>query len=532
MQPVFELTADVHVYTLTGAEATSHLVACGGRSVLVDCHSGQMGRWLARRGLPSPDLILHTQVQPEHCREGGRFPEARLRVNAPLLELATDRAAWGRVSCTRWSAPSSWAVTLGQEPYSIAGAITVFPPDEPLTGAGGFQAGDRIAWQSLVFEVIPLPGHGRHAVGFVLEQAGRPLALFTGDLLCHPAKLVNMYDLEIRYGVTVLDQLPAALRSLAARPVQCWFPATGPAIVNGPQQARTLADAIDAYQEALNWHSGLYTPPPPPATLMTGRYVRRHEGIYQIANDGNCILLIDPQGRGLMFDPGPCDYESEERIANFHRDLDLFEREHGLRTVELAVVTHMHGDHYDMIPELKKRYPGCRAAALDRVAQVIEAPWDYPFPGLLPWYHLGFDHVAVEEVLSTDTPYNWHGTEIRAIHLPGHCYAHAAYLLTFNGLRLAITGDTIQSQGEADRLNFNISNDSVPDAHRGILKAYRQMTRETVDLNLGAHGSHFTDCGAQYAESLRRIEYALPYLRLLVRDGDLTAAFTRPRRGG
>jgi hypothetical protein len=167
-----------------------------------------------------------------------------------------------------------------------------------------------------------------------------------------------------------------------------------------------------------------------------------------------------------------------------------------------------------------------------------QVPSDYPYAGLLPWYNLGLDRVAVDVVLHEDTPHLWHEVAIRSIHLPGHCYCHAAYLLTFNGLRLAITGDSIQSDGEAGGLNFIISNHSVPDEHSGILKTYRQMVAEPVDLNLGAHGSHFTNCAAMYAESLCRIEYALPYLRRLVPGGDLEAAFLRPnfprwvRQGG
>jgi glyoxylase-like metal-dependent hydrolase (beta-lactamase superfamily II) len=258
-----------------------------------------------------------------------------------------------------------------------------------------------------------------------------------------------------------------------------------------------------------------------------GRYLQLHKGVYQLDNFGNCILLIDDQGRGLMFDPGPCDFESPNRLADFHRDLDLLERECGLRSIDLALVTHIHGDHYDMAPELRKRYPGCRVGAWDLVARVMEAPWDYPYPALLPWYNLGFDHVGVDDILSEDTPYRWHDVVIRSIHLPGHCYCHAAYLLIFNGLRLAITGDTIQSRGDSDGLNFTISNHSVPDERSGILKAYRQMVAEQVDLNIGGHGSHFINCAALYAESLKRVEHALPYLRCLVPGGDLEAAFVR-----
>jgi len=523
------LAQDVNVYSLVGS-ATSHLVVRDGRSLLIDCHSAQLDRWLACRGLPQPELILHTQVQPEHCCEGGSFPKARILVHAELAELAGDPVAYEKAARTVWDKPEEWMETLGREKYGIAGSVTVFPPEVPLALGGTFHEGDRIAWQDLVFEVIPLPGHGRHAVGFVLELDGLPLAVFTVDLLCHPARLVNLYDLETNYGGTALPALPTVLRELAQRPAQRYFPSTGRMLANGPEQALKLADAIEAYLEALRWNSGAFVPALQPEYPAIGRYRQLHRGVFQIDNFGNCILLIDDVGRGLMFDPGPCGFESPTRVADFHADLERFERECGLRTIDLALVTHVHGDHYDRIPELRKRYPACRVGAWDLVARVMEAPWDYPYPALLPWYNLGLDHVAVDDVLLEEEPFLWHEVPIRSIHLPSHCYCHAAYLLTFNGLRLAITGDTIQSRGDPGGLEFILSNHSVPDERSGILKSYRRMVAEEVDLNLGGHGSHFTDCAALYRESLRRVEHAQPFLRRLVPGDDLDAACVRPGR--
>jgi len=76
-----------------------------------------------------------------------------------------------------WDNPAAWGVTLGREKYGVAGSITVFPPAVPLKVAGTFREGDRLTWQDLVLEVIPLPGHGRYQVGFVLELTGKPLAI-------------------------------------------------------------------------------------------------------------------------------------------------------------------------------------------------------------------------------------------------------------------------------------------------------------------------------------------------------------------
>ena len=38
----------------------------------------------------------------------------------------------------------------------------------------------------------------------------------------------------------------------------------------------------------------------------------------------------------------------------------------------------------------------------------------------------------IDDVLTEEQPFLWHDVAIRSIHLPGHCYVHAGYLLTFN----------------------------------------------------------------------------------------------------
>ena len=522
-----QLAPDLCVASFIG-DTSSHLIIRQGKSLLIDCHAAQLRDWITAAGLPLPDQILHTHVQPGHCREANSFPAARILVHEALAELAGDVAGYTRASQTRWDHPADWPITLGREKYGVAGSVTAFPPESPLKIAGTFRDGDRLPWQDLTLVVRPLPGHGLQPVGFILELAGESLAVFTGDLLRSPAQLVNIYDLEINYGGTALPGLPAVLRSLADLPVQPYFPSTGPVILDGPAQARELADAIEAYHAALQWPGSPAAPARAREFPKMGRYRQLHRGVYQIDNFGNCILLINDAGQGLMVDPGPCDYESPDRVPAFHRDLDLLERECGLRTIDLTLITHIHGDHYDMAPVLRERYPECRVGALDLVAKVVSSPRDYPYAALLPWYNLGLDRVPVDIVLHTNSIFQWHGVAIRSRHLPGHCYCHAGYFLTFNGLRLALTGDTIQSRGDPDGLSFIIANHSVPDEHSGILKTYQQMVTEAVDLNLGGHGSHFSNCAAMYAASLKRIEHALPYLRRLIPGGDLPAAFLRP----
>lgn len=518
------------VFTFT-QDHNSYLLVRGGRSILIDCHSSHMRRTIESRGLPIPELILHTHVQPEHCREGATFPEAKVLVNEAAATLAFDRNAYENRVKT-WENPAEWGNTAGEEPFGVAGALTLFPPDEAIPRGGTFKPGESLAWNGLRIEVVALPLHTKHAVGFRVREdreGAKPLALFSGDLFRDGPCLVNAYDTEIAYGRTLMWRGMKVLRHAAKLKTQLFLPSTGRAIFNGPEQAKLLASRLRAYFASLKWRSGRFKKMREiKGHPRVGRYFRRAEGVYQMDNFGNCIVFIDGQGRGLMVDPGPCDYENPRRERAFHADLDALEREAGLRFIDTVLVTHFHGDHVDLIPSLLRRYPACRVAAWDLVARVIQAPWDFPYSCTLPWYGLGLDAVPVHVVLRRDEPFHWHDVRIDTVHLPGHCHAHGGHLLTFNGKRFAITGDTIQSRGWADSLGFIISNHSVPDAESGVRAAYETMARQRVDMNLGGHGSCFVNCKALYDESVRKIRHAEPHLRALFAGGDLAAAFLRP----
>lgn len=511
-------------------DQTSYLLVQGKHSLLVDCHSAAMRSWIDSRGLPQPELILHTHVGPEHCREGDDFPQARILVPAGLEEAAANSETYRKAARPVWDHPEDWPKTMGRERYGVAGCPVILAPEKPLKVAGTLTPGETVSWRGLTFEVIPLPAHGFYSVGLLLRAEGspKPLALFIGDLFRHGPHLVDIHNLESSYGQTALYQVPELLERVAKLGAKLFLPATGPIIPDGPAQAKKLAGMIADLKAATGWSSGKFKPAKKQEFPALGRYIRLFEGVYQINNFGNCILFIDKQGRGLMVDPGPCDYEAPGREQRFIDDLVLLEKEAGLKKIEVALITHFHGDHVDMVPTLRRRYPGLRVAAWDVVARVIESPADFPYACRLPWYNIGLDQVHVDDVLCKSKPYYWNKVRIDSIHLPGHCYAHAAYLLEFAGKRLAITGDTVQSRGWPDGLNYTICNDSVPDDRRGSQLAYRNLLAHKVDFNIGGHGSHFGNPRPLYAESLRRIEHAVPYLKALVPEGDLDRACFRP----
>ncbi len=522
-----QLDADTVLHSLAeeddpGHGGRSHAVVHRGRCAWIDCHGPQ-----AAGRLPSPELILHTHVQPEHCGEGALFPQARIVVPAGTRTLACDPTAWRREAVTTWEDPAAWGDTRGRERWGIAGAITHVPPQPPLPDAVEAQTGETIAFGDCRFEAVALPAHSPYAIGWVLRRGDRVLAVFCGDLLRHPGTLVDLHHLEYGYGHTALAGVPAMLRGLAALGVPLLHPASGPAVAT--TDALVLADRIEAFLQAVAWRSPDWQDRPQLQPIdRLGRWQSMAPGIWQMDQFGNPVLLIRPDGRALMVDPGPCDFMNPRRDADFAADLDRFHAERGLRSIDWALITHIHGDHVDQCATLRRRY-GCRVAASRLVAEVIAEPLRWPYPALLPWYGLGQEAVAVDAVVPEGGSWTWDGLDIACLHLPGHCHAHAGYMLDWAGERVALTGDVVQVRGEAMQLDLGcMANHSVWRDRPGTMTTCERLLGDGITLNLGGHGSQFRDCDAIYRESLMRMQHALPLLRALVPGGDLDRAMLDP----
>src|ERR1700722_9788286 len=58
--------------------------------------------------------------------------------------------------------------------------------------------GDSFQWEGLRFEVIGTPGHTDGSVSYLVEIAGKRIA-FTGDLICGPGQIWEVYSLQKRF---------------------------------------------------------------------------------------------------------------------------------------------------------------------------------------------------------------------------------------------------------------------------------------------------------------------------------------------
>jgi len=508
------------------AETNGYLIVRDSRALLIDCPCADAAEVLRRAGLPAPELILHTQVQEEHCREWAAFPDVPVRVHAAAREVALRLPDFFRAAETRWPPDRDWS-TLGEETYGIAGCMTERPPVRPLAVAGVFQPGDTLGWQGIELNVIALPASGKRSVGFFWPAAG---VAFTGDLIHAGGRLVNFYDLERSYGGVALPPVRTSIKTAIATGAARFLPSTGPVIEQPAEDVARLSVFLHKPGVAGSRRAGT-----PRKTLnfaplrKFGRYRQLDDGLYQSANFGNIVLYVDRQGRGLMVDPCNCVWDRwEPSVASMQADLDQLERETGLRQVDTVVLTHSHGDHVQYADLLRERY-GSRVLATPDVAAMLAAPGRFPYPCMLDWYNFPFSSLKVDGVLAYGQSFDWHGTPVLPVHTPGHCYAHAGFLIGWHGLRTFCSGDALPYGDGAitGGLPFSRNDGGFPDRSPAV--SYRRMAALKPELVIGGHSHGFRDPDGSILRDFTDVwsEQELA-LAGYVPDGDLLRATTPP----
>ncbi len=513
---------DVEVFA---SETNGYLITRNGRSLLVDCPCTDMAERIAARGLPRPEVILHTQVQEEHCREWASLGDARVYVHSGSEEIARRTEQFFKDCRTVWGLDRQWGPDdRGMEKYGIGGCVTERPPQQPLNVAGVLKPGEIFRWQDVELEVLALPGSGKRSIGLYWRQKG---ILFSGDLFAAGGYLVNLYDIERGYGLyNGWQELFASLDKVAALDPKLGCPSTGPVTHQPGGDCRTMRVRL---RQAMRptWRGLVRRPQKAP--LRDLGILRQHsEGIFQSNNGGTIALFIDKQGRGLIVDPDICvwfDWATNCGLMN--QSLNLLEKEAGLKTIDWALITHYHGDHMEYAPLLRERY-GTKVMTSGPVADVLERPRDYGYPCVLDWYNFPYNSLKVDRRLRYGEVLDWHGTPVEVFHAPGHCWAHAAYCLPWEGKIVACTGDTFMYGGGGIAHGFPITWSDTAWPQRSPLSTYQKFAQLKIDLYLGGHGAYCYDADHSVpGEWILAIEEAIELARTAV-YGDLQKAMTPP----
>jgi glyoxylase-like metal-dependent hydrolase (beta-lactamase superfamily II) len=363
----------------------------------------------------------------------------------------------------------------------MAGARNERPVRRPITPAGTVREGGTI----FGLRVIATPGHGKHAVSYLLDTADGVVA-FCGDLVCGAdGRMWNWFDCEWDYGCHggPIALLASARRLLDVRPAML-CPAHGDAI-NDPVACLT---ALTRKLEAI-----IDQPPPSCADPVNFPNIDSPaQGFRMISprlhqwKTGNLAVLLSDSGAALFIDDGLCNWiPLPERAAAHRRTVESFKKALGVSMVEIVIPTHYHGDHTENIPWLVAM-EGAEVVSLDLVAEPMEHPEKFNLTCLLPWYDVGCDVVKVDRAVPDGYRLKWREYELEIFHLGGQTNYHAGIATVVDGRRVVFTGDSCfpNSKGCEPVICWN---DASPFT-KGYPYAFERLIERAPDLLVSAHG--------------------------------------------
>lgn len=483
-----------------------YVVKDGDAALLIDLGDGSVLDHLGEIGVKQVDWVLFTHHHREQCQGSPKLEGKGTKIAGPAAEreLFEQPAKFRKMN-----------VKLG-DAFTIHGSSYVRPPVSPLKLDQVFSRMDTFAWKGREFRCIETKGNSPGSMSYFLKEKERWLA-FTGDLMLADARLHNWFDSEWDYGFAAgIYALCNSAGQVEGYDPEWMLPSHGPAIRDA---ARTLADfqrKLRALERIyvrgydVNTYSGSRQDPTSRPTAVPNVWqVLPH--LYKFRGPNyypNFCLVMSDSGRGLAVDCGLFD----EKFLD--ASIALMKERLGLKSIDVMIPTHMHGDHFLQGPHLRKTY-GTKLWALDRMQPMCEHPERFDYSASIQAYGQMFDGAPLEGVtfdrlFKDGESFEWEGYRFTVDWMPGQTEFALAVRGMIDGKSVVFTGDNIFGDPEDPRHTGHEAvvahNSSV--LEEGYILGAEYLSRIRPDLLMGGH-SYVMDKPAAFIERYRRWAYEM-----------------------
>jgi glyoxylase-like metal-dependent hydrolase (beta-lactamase superfamily II) len=456
----------------------------GDRALLVDLGDGSVFDRLGDIGVAGVDAVLVTHHHREQVQGAAQLP-AGVPVCAPAAEreLLENPMKFRRM-----------AVRLG-DPFTIHGSSYVRPPVEPLKVDRAFQRMDTYEWRGRTFWCLDTRGNSPGSMSYLLQRGGRWLA-FSGDVVQDGARMHTWFDSEWDYGFAAgIHAHTNAAGLLAGFDPELLLPSHGPAIRDGKKQLVELQAKLRALEKLYvrgydvhtfsgAWQDKTSTPTAVPHLWRTLPHLYKFRGPNFYPNF--CMVLAD-SGRALLVDCGLFD---EKFLAE---SIALMKERLGLKSIDVMIPTHMHGDHFLQGPWLRKHH-GTKLWALDRMAPMCENPEWFDYAAPIQAYGQKLDGVPVDRVtfdrlFKDGESFEWEGFKFTIDWMPGQTEFALAVRGVIDGKKVVFTGDNLFADPEDPKHDGHEAvvahNSSI--LEEGYIHGADYLKRIAPDLIMGGH---------------------------------------------
>lgn len=478
-----------------------YLIRDGNHGLLIDFGSGMILRHLAELGVSTIDWILHTHFH----RDQAQGDQLAVADRIPIAVPRHERHLFADVE-------RLWANRRIFELYETRNEFFSLTKNVPVSAT--LADYDTFQWRGHNFFIQPTPGHTAGSITLVTQIDERTVA-FSGDLMIAPGKVQTLYDLQYYYQEQEgVDLSIYSLDALAAH---------RPALLC-PSHGREISDPIPGMQQLSAklsdwfhyWHpGGSQTTISFEPTQLTPHVIAHPlatSTFYAIISDSGKAMFVDYGSASWIFFTAFRDAtDTFDRMRFVEHSIGKLRARYGLRSIDVAIPTHMHDDHLNGFPHLARHY-GTRIWCFDNMVEILENP-----RGRNLGCTLG-EVIKVDRPLRDGETFRWEEFEFTVRYSPGHTKYQMAMFATIDNKRIAFTGDAFFSDGKSEmRHNLIYRNDVRSGDH---LKSIRNILEMEPSVIAPGHGSPFAITDAIAHDFEARVKRQDAFFRDLICDPD------------
>jgi glyoxylase-like metal-dependent hydrolase (beta-lactamase superfamily II) len=445
-----------------------YVVKDGSSAVLIDFGSGRILDHLRALGVSRVDWVLHTHHHRDQCQGDWKAVERGIPVAVPAHEahLFAD-------------AENFWRNRRVFHLYYVRNDFNTVTENIPvgrrLTDYSTFR------WRNVDFFVLPAPGHTLGSVALLATVDGKRTA-FTGDLMYSPGKILNLYDTQVNYGgAEGVDLGIYSLARLREHKPALLCPSHGDVLPDPDSGIRQTIDRLAAYYRFQSGEPSEFNKPYAVSPHLVAHYQTTSSFYAIISNSGKALFIDYGSASGTHFGNFERATAANDRIRFVEHSIDELKRNYGMKSVDVAMPSHMHDDHMNGFPHLI-RHHGAQVWCYENMVDVFQNPRGYNLGCILG------EPFTVARSLKHGEKFRWEEFEFEVTHSPGHTEYQMAMFATIDGNRVAFTGDAFFPNPRNDgtlRHNLIFRNHVENDSH---LKSIRNLISREPNLICPGHG--------------------------------------------
>lgn len=399
-----------------------YLIRSGNSGLAIDFGSGAILPHLPELGIASLDWVLHTHHHRDQAQGDGLAAQRQIPIAVPVHE----REYFDDVE-------RFWQNRRIFELYYVCNDFFSLTANVPV--AAVLRDYETFHWKGYDFFIQPTPGHTPGSITLIAAIDGKKVA-FSGDLMQAPGKVQTLYDLQYFYGEHEGADLSAySLTELKKHKIDTLCPSHGEVMTNPEPGMQQLIEKLSGWFDYWKSWSGSLGNNGRQLTPHVIAHYQTMSSFYTVISDSGKALLIDYGLPGWnAFYTFRDSTTTHDRLRFLEHSIEEMRSQYGLKSVDVAIASHMHDDHLGGFPYLSRRY-GTKLWIFENFADVVGNP-----KGRNLGCTLG-EAVRADRIIRNRETFRWEEFEFTAVHSPGHTFYQMALFSTIDGVKIGFTGD-------------------------------------------------------------------------------------------